>query len=121
MDASHDHGGFVYFEFPHYFIQRVGMEPGRPVRFDDDRTISAQPGTRVFDYAVVGDGLVPDELAAEAAVPALVLAAETALETARALVEIMPRATLRSMRASAHDLPPDEIASAVTPFFRQEG
>ena len=74
-----------------------------------------------YDYAVVGDGLLPDELAAQAAVPTLVLAAETALTTARALVEIMPRATLRSMRVSAHDLPPDEIASAVTPFFRQKG
>ena len=74
-----------------------------------------------YDYAVVGDGLLPDELAAQAAVPTLVLAAETALTTGRALVEIMPRATLRSMRASAHDLPPDEIASAVTPFFRQKG
>jgi hypothetical protein len=64
---------------------------------------------------------VPDELAAQAAVPTLVLAAQTALKTARALVEVMPHATLRSMRASAHDLLPDEIASAVTPFFRQEG
>jgi pimeloyl-ACP methyl ester carboxylesterase len=74
-----------------------------------------------YDYAVVGDGLLPDELAAQAAVPTLVLAAQTALKTATALVQIMPQATLRSMRASAHDLPPDEIASAVTPFFRQQG
>ncbi|MGZ3312063.1 MAG: alpha/beta fold hydrolase [Xanthobacteraceae bacterium] len=74
-----------------------------------------------YDYAVVGDGLLPDELAAQAAVSTLVLAAETALKTARALVEIMPRATLQRMRASTHDLPPEEIASAVTPFFRQEG
>jgi hypothetical protein len=74
-----------------------------------------------YGYAVVGDGLLPDELAAQAAVPTLVLAAQTALTTATALVQIMPRATLRSMSASAHDLPPDEIASAVTPFFRQQG
>ena len=74
-----------------------------------------------YDYAVVGDGLLPDELAAQAAAPTLVLAAETALTTARALVELMPRAMLRGMRASTHDLPPDEIASAVTPFFPQEG
>jgi len=74
-----------------------------------------------YDYAVVGNGLVPDELAAQAAVPTLVLAAQTALKTARALVEGMPHATLRSMRASAQDLSPDEVASAVTPFFRQEG
>ncbi len=73
-----------------------------------------------YDYAMVGDGLVPDELAAEAAVPAVVLAAETAPETARALVEIMPNATLQLMKASIHDLPPGDVAWAVTPFFSQQ-
>jgi pimeloyl-ACP methyl ester carboxylesterase len=70
-----------------------------------------------YDYAVVGDGLVPSELAGQAAVPTIVLAAETAPATAQALVELMPRATLRTLRASTHDLPPDEIAAAVIPFF----
>ena len=73
-----------------------------------------------YDYAMVGDGLVPDDLAAEAAVPAVVLAAETAPETARALVEIMPNAKLQLMKASTHDLPPRDIARAVTPFFSQQ-
>ena len=71
-----------------------------------------------YDYAMVGDGLVPNELAAKAATPTLVLAAETAPETARALVAIMPNATLQLMKASTHDLPPADIARALTPFFR---
>ena len=70
-----------------------------------------------YDYAMVGDGLVPNELAAKAAIPAIILAAETAPGTAKALVEIMPNAKLRLMNASTHDLPPADIARAVTPFF----
>jgi len=73
-----------------------------------------------YDYAMVGDGLVANDLAAEAAVPAVVLAAETAPETARALVQIMPNAKLQLMKASTHDLPPRDIARAVTPFFSQQ-
>jgi hypothetical protein len=63
-----------------------------------------------YDYAMVGDGLVPTELAAKAAPPTVVLAAETAPETARTLEEIMPNAKLRLMKASTHDLPPADIA-----------
>ena len=70
-----------------------------------------------YDYAIVGDGLVPNEIAARAAMPTLILAAETAPETAKALVGIMPSAKLQTMTASTHDLAPTEIARVVTPFF----
>jgi len=70
------------------------------------------------EYAVVGDGLVPNELAARAGVPILILAPEAAPETANALVQVMPSATLQPMRASPHNLTAAEIAAAVTPFFR---
>jgi pimeloyl-ACP methyl ester carboxylesterase len=75
-----------------------------------------------YDFALVGDGLVPNELAARVSVPTLILAAETAPATAQDLVAIMPRAHLQTMRASTHDLAASEIASAVTPFFhKREG
>lgn len=70
-----------------------------------------------YDYAMVGDGLVPNALAAKAAMPAVVLAAETAPETAKALVKIMPSAKLQLMKASTHDLAPTDIAKVVTSFF----
>lgn len=74
-----------------------------------------------YDYAQVGDGLVPNELAVKAAMPTLILTAETAPETAQVLVKIMPSAQLQMMKASAHDLAPTDIARVVTPFFSQGG
>jgi pimeloyl-ACP methyl ester carboxylesterase len=70
-----------------------------------------------YDYAMVGDNLVPDDLAAAAAIPTMILAAETALGTAEALEAIMPSARVQPMRASAHELAPTEIASVLVPFF----
>jgi pimeloyl-ACP methyl ester carboxylesterase len=70
-----------------------------------------------YDYALVGDGLVPEELAAEVTVTTLVLAVEAAPGAARALVEVMAHAKLQTLRASTHDLAAAEIAAVVTPFF----
>jgi hypothetical protein len=70
-----------------------------------------------YDYALVGDGLIPDDLAATVPVTTLILAAEAAPGTAQALAHIMPRAKVQTLRASTHDLTAAEIAAAVTPFF----
>jgi pimeloyl-ACP methyl ester carboxylesterase len=72
-----------------------------------------------YDYAVLGDGLVPTRLAAEASVPALILAARTMPETARALAEVMPNARFRGMDASIHELPPQALAPVLKEFFSQ--
>jgi hypothetical protein len=71
-----------------------------------------------YDYAMVGDGLVPDELAAHVEARTLILAAEAAPATAKALVEVMPRAKLQTLTAPTHDLAPAEIAAVVLPFLR---
>ncbi len=63
------------------------------------------------DYAVLGDGLVPTELAARADVPTTILAAGSMPETARALADAMPDARFRAMEASAHELPPEVMAT----------
>lgn len=72
-----------------------------------------------YDYAVLGDGLVPTELAAKVNVTTLVLAAEATPEMAQALAEAMPNARFRAMGASAHELPPEVLASVLTEFFGQ--
>jgi hypothetical protein len=70
------------------------------------------------DYALVGDGLVSEDLAAaKVAVTTLILATEAAPGTAQELTEIMPRAKVQTLRASTHELAAAEIAAAVTPFF----
>ncbi len=98
------------FGLPPEAVDELLDSPGGETMIDCARALP-------YDYAVVGDGLVPNELAAQAAVPTIILAPETAPATAQALVEVMPRATLQTMEASTHDLPATEIAAAVIPFF----
>jgi pimeloyl-ACP methyl ester carboxylesterase len=72
-----------------------------------------------YDYAVLGDGLVPTELAAKVNVPTLILAAEAMPETAQALAVAMPNARLRAMETSAHELPPEVLAPVLKEVFSQ--
>jgi len=98
------------FGLPSEAVEEMLDSPAGETMIDSARALP-------YDYAIVGDGLVPNELAARAAMPTLILAAETAPETAKALVGIMPSARLQTMTASTHDLAPTEIARVVTPFF----
>jgi pimeloyl-ACP methyl ester carboxylesterase len=72
-----------------------------------------------YDYAVLGDGLIPTELAARVNAPTLVLAAEAMPETAQALADAMPNARFRAMEASAHELPPEALVPVLKEFFSQ--
>jgi pimeloyl-ACP methyl ester carboxylesterase len=72
-----------------------------------------------YDYAVLGDGLVPTELAAEVDLPTLILAAEAMPETALALAQAMPKARVRPMEASAHELAPEVLAPVLKDFFSE--
>ena len=69
------------------------------------------------DYAVVGDGIVPDDLAARVTVPTLVLAAGAMPETGKALADAIPNARFHAMEASAHETPPAAMAERLTRFF----
>ena len=71
------------------------------------------------DYAVLGDGLVPTELAAEVTAPTLILAPRAMPETAQALAAAMPNARVEAMDGSAHETPPAEIAERVTAFLER--
>jgi pimeloyl-ACP methyl ester carboxylesterase len=70
-----------------------------------------------YDYAMVGDRLVPNALGAEVAVPTLIMTAASAPKSAQALVDVMPNARLRPMLTSAHELAPPDIATVVVSFF----
>ena len=83
--------------------------PGGEMMIDSARALA-------YDYALVGDGLIPDALAAEVAVPTLLMTAASAPKSAEALVEAMPNVRLQLMPASAHDLAPTDIARVVVSF-----
>lgn len=73
-----------------------------------------------YDYAVLGDGLVPTTLAAKVTVPTVILAAGEMPETAQALAGAMPKARFEAMEGSAHETAPAEIAERVTRFFESQ-
>jgi pimeloyl-ACP methyl ester carboxylesterase len=66
---------------------------------------------------VLGDGLVPTDLAAKVTVPTVLLAARAMPETAQALAAAMPNARFEAMEGSAHETPPAELAERVTRFL----
>jgi pimeloyl-ACP methyl ester carboxylesterase len=70
-----------------------------------------------YDYAMLGDGLVPTELAATVNVPTLILAAEAMPETGQALADAMPNARFQALEASAHELPPEVLAPVLKGVF----
>jgi pimeloyl-ACP methyl ester carboxylesterase len=73
-----------------------------------------------YDYAVLGDGLAPTNLAAKVTVPTVILAARAMPETAQALADAMPNARFEAMKGSAHEAPPAEIAERVTSFLESQ-
>ena len=77
-------------------------------------------GALPYDYAVLGDGLLPTNLAAKITVPTVILAARAMPETAQALADAMPNARFEAMEGSAHETPPAEIAERVTSFLESQ-
>lgn len=110
-----DHKGYAAF-----FLRGFGLPPAAV-----DDMLDSPAGEMMidsaralpYDYAMVGDGLVPDELAARVEVPTMVLAPAAAPAAANALVELLADGRLQTLKASTHDLTPAEIAAAVVPFL----
>lgn len=71
-----------------------------------------------YDYAMLGDGLVPTELARGIKAPTMVLAHEAMPETAQALVNAIPTARFQAMEAPIHEIPPDALARVLKEFFK---
>ena len=70
----------------------------------------------VYDYAMLGNGLVPTELASRVKVPTMILAPEAMPETAHALVNAMPNAWFQAMEAPTHEIRPDVLALVLKVF-----
>lgn len=71
-----------------------------------------------YDYAMLGDGLVPTDLAAQVKVPTLILAGKAMPETAHALTRAMPDARLQAMDAPTHELLPADLVPVLQAFFK---
>lgn len=70
-----------------------------------------------YDYAMLGDGLVPTDIAAKVKIPTIVMAVEAMPETAHALVDAMPNARFQAMETPAHETPAVSLAEKLRGFF----
>lgn len=70
-----------------------------------------------YDYAVLGDGLIPLELAAQVAIPTLVLASEGTLESSQMLASALPHARFQLLDAPTHALAANTLAQVLVDFF----
>jgi pimeloyl-ACP methyl ester carboxylesterase len=64
-----------------------------------------------YDYAMLGDGLVPTDLAARVKVPTVILADRGAPEAAQALVDAMPDAHFEAMDGPAFQSTPADLVA----------
>jgi pimeloyl-ACP methyl ester carboxylesterase len=115
LNDKGDYKGSVKFFLKDYGLSEEDLEalfqsPAGEAMLDCARALP-------YDYTVLGDGLVPTELASKVNVPTFILAAAAMPETAQALTESMPNARFRAMEASAHELPPADIAAELLRFF----
>jgi pimeloyl-ACP methyl ester carboxylesterase len=70
-----------------------------------------------YDYALLGDGIVPINLAAKVKVPTVIFAHKAMPETAHALTDVMSNASFQGLEVSAHETPPADMAEKLTRFF----
>lgn len=71
-----------------------------------------------YDYAVLGNGLVPIELAKRIEVPVSILAAGYSLDAGKQLAEAMPNAEAKTLAQSTHEMAPANIANVIKEAVR---
>lgn len=112
-----------------YFLEAIGTQPEV---LDKMKGSPAWGGmkkidfTLAYDYAVLGDGTVPEATASAIAMPTLVLDGEKTMEflhaTADQVAKLIPRAERRTLPGQTHQASPDVAAPVLTEFFqRQDG
>ncbi len=78
--------------------------------------------TLAYDYAVLGDGSVPLDLAGTLTMPTLVLDGSETFpfmhEAADTLGRVVPCAVRKTLEGQTHDVSPDALAPVLREFFQ---
>jgi pimeloyl-ACP methyl ester carboxylesterase len=78
--------------------------------------------TLAYDYAVLGDGTVPEAIARAIAVPTLVLDGEKSMEfmhaTADQVAKLIPGAKRKTLKGQTHQAAPEVVAPVLSEFFQ---
>ena len=73
-----------------------------------------------YEYAILGDGLVPTSRAARVAMPTLILSGDAMQEAAAQLTRAMPNARVENTGVSMHEMSPIDTASRLKTAFLDE-
>jgi pimeloyl-ACP methyl ester carboxylesterase len=115
LNSSGDYRGSVKFFLSDYGLPDEALEE----MLDSPGGAAMVAAARVlpYDYAVLGDGVVPLQAAAKVTVSTLVVADQNEPAVAHALVATIPDAEFAPTPSSTHELGPDDIAELVEPFL----
>jgi pimeloyl-ACP methyl ester carboxylesterase len=108
-----------------FFLSAIGTPPetlekmkGSP----DWNAISAMDFTLAYDYEVLGNGMVPADLARSIAVPTLVMVGEKGMAfmhtTADEIAKLIPGGQRKTLTGQAHQAAADAVGPALIAFFR---
>lgn len=108
-----------------YFLSAIGMPPPaleQLKRSPEWEGMKKVDFTLVYDYAVLGDGSVP-EAVQQISIPTLVLDGEKTLDfihpTADRLAQLIPNAQRKTIPGQSHQAAPDVVAPLLSEFFGQ--
>jgi pimeloyl-ACP methyl ester carboxylesterase len=107
-----------------FFISSMGTPPEvlEGIRKSPDwKIMEGVEHTLAYDYAVLGDGAVPIEIAKAATMPALVMDGSKSFDfmhdAAETLGKVMPHAERKPLKNQTHEVSPDAIAPVLVEFF----
>jgi pimeloyl-ACP methyl ester carboxylesterase len=106
-----------------FFLSAVGMPPQAledMKRSPEWEGIKRIDFTLAYDYAVLGNGTVPDSVK-RISVPTLVMDGEKSLDfmhpTANRIAELMPNAQRKTIKGQTHQAAPEAVAPLLIEFF----
>lgn len=109
-----------------YFMTAIGTPPEALEKMKASPQWEAMKKidfTLAYDYAVLGDGTVPQAIAKAIAVPALVMDGEKTMEfmhaTADQVAKLIPGAARKTLKGQTHQAAPEVAAPVLIEFFKR--
>jgi pimeloyl-ACP methyl ester carboxylesterase len=110
-----------------FFLSDIGTPPEviEGMKSSPDwETIKKIDFTLAYDYAVLGDGAVPRDIAKAITVPTLVMNGQNSMEfmhaTADSIGKIVPHAQRKTLKGQAHQAKAEAVAPVLIEFFNKK-
>lgn len=110
-----------------YFLTAIGLPPAALEKMKASpqwETIKRIDFTLAYDYAILGDGAVPEAIAQAIAAPTLVLDGEKSMEfmhaTADRVAQLVPGAERKTLKGQTHQAAPEVVGPVLSEFFQRD-